>query len=232
MNINRLLNIIKPNRKYQKTYSQMGEDLIIKSYFNSIQVFTPSYIDLGAFDPFNLSNTALFYESGSNGINIEPNPLKYSKFLKYRHNDINLNIGIGTKNGEMNYYMMSSPVLNTFSIEQAKECEAKWGYKILDVIPVQVRPLSWVIQNYCPNKFPDFLSIDIEGEEEEIVNEIKTFGSLPSVICIETLTFAIGSGGVKRRDLIDSIVSFGFEIYADTHLNTILVRNNSNNFRK
>jgi len=232
MKLNRLRNFFYPNNQNKKSYSQMGEDIIVKTYFDSIKVFTPTYIDIGAFDPFNLSNTALLYELGSIGINIEPNPIQFKKFLKHRRKDTNLNIGIGAKDGQIDYYIMSSSVLNTFSAEQAKEYESQWGYRILDILPIQVRTLSWVVQNYFQGRFPDFLSIDIEGLEEEVIQEMKKITSLPSVICIETLTFATDSGGVKRESLTDTLKTLGFEIYADTHLNTILVNKYSLKMRK
>ncbi len=221
MIISQILNYIRPN--YKKTYSQMGEDLIVKNYFSSIKNFSPSYIDIGAFDPFSLSNTALLYESGSRGINIEPNPLQYKRFLKHRSKDTNLNIGIGPKEGKLDYYRMSSPVLNTFSKEQAEECEQKWGIKILDIIPIDVKPFTWVFQNYFNGKFPDFLSMDIEGLEDKLIDEMKTFPSLPAVICIETLSFAMDTSGTKKDSLLNTLVGLNYKIYADTHLNTILV---------
>ncbi len=223
MKLNQCRNFFRSDIQSKKTYSQLGEDLIIKNYFDSIKVFTPTYIDIGAFDPFNLSNTALFYELGSIGINVEPNPAQFKMFIKHRRKDINLNIGIGAKDGQLDYHMMSSAVLNTFSHEKALEYESEWGFRILDIIPIQVRTLSWVIQNYLQGKFPDFMSLDSEGMEDDIIQEMKTLGSLPSLICIETLTFAMDSSGVKRNSLTNALMALGFEIYADTHLNTILV---------
>lgn len=54
------------------SYSQCGEDLIVSFIFNRLGILNPNYIDIGAHHPYKLSNTAFFYESGSRGINIEP----------------------------------------------------------------------------------------------------------------------------------------------------------------
>ena len=104
------------DKKYKKTsFSQCGEDLIIKFIFDNIGIHEPSYIDIGAHHPYFISNTALFYKNGCRGINIEPDPILFKGFLKYRNEDKNLNIGVSSTNNEMDFYIISTPTLNTFS---------------------------------------------------------------------------------------------------------------------
>src|SRR5258705_5903293 len=89
-----------PKRTYrQNSFSQSGEDLIIKFIFNALGIDKPSYIAIGAHHPYFLNNTAIFYESGSRGINIEPNDENIILFNRYRKQDINLNIGIAQETG-------------------------------------------------------------------------------------------------------------------------------------
>ena len=64
----------KSSPPYYKSYSQSGEDLIIRFIFESLKILKPNYLDIGAFKPFELSNTALFYENGCTGVLVEPNP--------------------------------------------------------------------------------------------------------------------------------------------------------------
>ncbi|MFM7886227.1 MAG: glycosyltransferase family 2 protein, partial [Pseudanabaena sp.] len=68
-NFNKAINSKKTTKM---SYSQCGEDLIIQFIFSSLGISKPSYIDIGAYDAHKLSNTAVFYEQGSRGINIEP----------------------------------------------------------------------------------------------------------------------------------------------------------------
>jgi hypothetical protein len=44
------------------SYSQSGEDLIVRVYFDILGITNPTYIDIGAHHPYFISNTALFYE--------------------------------------------------------------------------------------------------------------------------------------------------------------------------
>src|SRR5437763_16778861 len=57
-----------------RTYAQFGEDLIFLNIFALLGINTPSYIDVGAHHPVNISNTALLYERGCRGIKIDANP--------------------------------------------------------------------------------------------------------------------------------------------------------------
>jgi hypothetical protein len=56
-----------------RTYAQHGDDLAVLNIFKRLGIERPSYLDVGAYHPFDLSNTALLYERGSRGINVEPN---------------------------------------------------------------------------------------------------------------------------------------------------------------
>ena len=116
----KLINHIKHNLKiflrerrniesinHKKSYSQCGEDLIVKFIFDSLSIAKPSYIDIGAHDPFLISNTALFHELGSRGINIDPDDNLLEKIKAVRPEDINLNIGVGPEKSTMDLYIMS-----------------------------------------------------------------------------------------------------------------------------
>ena len=76
------------------SYSQYGEDLIVRFALENLQIQQPRYIDIGANKPFSGSNTAIFHESGSRGINIEPDPFLFAAFQRFRKRDINLNLGV------------------------------------------------------------------------------------------------------------------------------------------
>lgn len=103
-------------KKYEKkSFSQSGEDLIVKFIIDNLGINKPTYIDIGAHHPYFISNTALFYKNGCRGINIEPDPPLFKVFLKYRKEDVNLNIGISDCNSESDFYIISASTLNTFS---------------------------------------------------------------------------------------------------------------------
>ena len=79
------------------SYSQHLEDLVLFSIFYDVK--NGFYIDIGAHDPNHISVTKAFYLKGWYGINIEPLPSKYKALQIHRRRDINLNLGIGEKEG-------------------------------------------------------------------------------------------------------------------------------------
>ncbi|HLG02844.1 MAG TPA: FkbM family methyltransferase [Bacteroidia bacterium] len=218
--------IIPPGRINEKrSFSQCGEDLILDFLFRELGISKPSYLDIGAHHPKYLNNTYLFYLNGSRGINIEPDPALFSEFGKTRSGDINLNIGIGEKETEADFYIMTEPTLNTFVKEEAERIEREQSfYKIKEVRKIRLRAVTDVIREYRNGIFPDFMSLDVEGLDEMILRSIDFKINAPKVICVETLTFAANRTGQKKEDLIRFVSEMGYMIYADTHINTIFVR--------
>lgn len=213
--------ITKRNKKV--SYSQCGEDLIIKFIFETLGIRTPSYIDIGAHNPEYLSNTAIFYKNCSSGINIEPEPTLFKAFLKARKRDINLNIGVSDLQGEIDFYIMSAPTLNTFSKNEADKYTNE-GYYVESIKKVEVDTINNVITNYCKGNFPDFLSLDVEGLDFEILKSIDYDKSVPTVMCVETISFSETGNGVKDKQIINFLESKGYMVYADTYINTIFVK--------
>jgi len=205
------------------SYSQCGEDLIIKFIFDQLQIHQPSYIDIGAHDPFYLSNTALFYQYGSKGINIEPDPALFQTFATHRKQDINLNIGIGDTAGSAKFYIISTPTLNTFSKTEAEGYSKEGPFTIKEVIDVPVDTIGNVIERYHGGVFPDLLNIDAEGVDEQIIKSINYQQSVPTIICLETISFSSSGNGKKNKELIDYVTDNGYFVYADTYINTIFV---------
>lgn len=216
---------ISDEDKYKKiSFSQSGEDLIVKFIFDNLGIPNPTYIDIGAHHPYFISNTALFYKNGCRGINIEPDPTLFNEFLKHRKEDINLNIGISDRNTELDFYIISSPTLNTFSKEEAEKYSLEGNYKIKSIKKINVQTLQDILNNFSNGIFPQFLSIDAEGVDEIIIRELNFDKNFPIVICIETISFSTSGNGIKNKDLIEYITNNGYLLYVDTNINSIFVK--------
>lgn len=208
---------------YRKSYSQCGEDLIVRFIFDQLNIVIPSYIDIGAHHPYIISNTSTLYENGSKGVNIEPNPPFFDLFIKERPNDINLNIGISDKEQNLEYFEFNEPALNTFSTEE-KENLLKEGKTLTATKIVSTNNLAFVIANYCNNLFPNFLSLDVEGYDMVVLNQIDFENNYPIVICVETISFSAKGNGIKNNELIDFLISKGYFLHSDTYINSIFVK--------
>jgi FkbM family methyltransferase len=209
---------------YKKSYSQSGEDLIVKYVFDVLGIARPSYMDIGAHHPLHLNNTALFSENGSKGINIEPDPTLFKAFLDHRPLDVNLNIGIADKKSVLDFFIINDPVLNTFSREEAENYQKEGAFRIVGEKKVEVDTVRSVLDQFWQGKFPDFLTIDAEGVDDIVLKSIDFDNNFPTVICVETISFSKTGRGVKNQDLIGFVQSKGYLLYADTYINSIFVR--------
>jgi FkbM family methyltransferase len=211
---------------YGKTsYSQCGEDLLVQYVFKLRGIEKPSYIDIGANDPYSLSNTAIFYLNGCKGINIEANPNLIGKFLKERPGDINLNIGIGSVEGEFDFYMMDDPTLCSFSKAESEKYESTGLYKVIEVKRILLTTIQKILEKYTNGIFPDFLSLDAEGMDFEILKTVDFKENAPKVICVEAADYSPVGGGARRSELIEFLVGKDYFEYANTNLNAIMVKN-------
>ena len=215
------------NKSFPKlSYSQSGEDLIIRFVFDNLEIKNPSYIDIGAYDPYEYSNTAIFYKDGSRGINLEPLPDQYQKFLIDRKEDINLNIAISDKTGETDFSIMPNKKLSRMVNYTGKDETSSVSQR--SIIKIKTTTIMSVLQNYCNKTLPDFLSIDTEGSDLQILKSIDYNYYSPHLICIETMTHSQKRGGSKKIDeIFDFLESKGYFVYANTYINSIFVRKKS-----
>lgn len=203
------------------SYSQKGEDLVIEQIFANRK--TGFYIDIGAHNPNVFNNTKKFYLKGWHGINIEPNPRLINEFFKQRPRDINLNIGIGNSSGTATFYEFIADGLSTFSKTESDK-NVQLGYKIKQILKIPVWTLAEVIQKYVKSNI-DFISIDTEGLDIEVLESNNWKKFRPTVVCIETRDFnsmITGKKNSNKKSLIDSLmVKNGYVQYYDNGLNTI-----------
>jgi len=211
------------NKHKRKSYSQSGEDIIVNYIFEQIGILKPTYMDIGAHHPYYLNNTQLFYDKGCTGINVEPDPSLFKLFPKYRKKDLNINCGIGSSQGELWFNIMSASTLNTFSLEEAQRFQTDFGFKIEKKVMIKVKTIKSILSEYHIQKFPDFLSVDIEGLEEEVIRSFDFNVDKPTVICLETISYSETGKGKKNHDLINYLKDKGYMEYADTNINTIFV---------
>src|SRR4051812_3239166 len=214
-----------PRPLYKKaTYSQTGEDLLIKSCLTFLEIGNPRYIDIGAHHPYYLNNTALLYEEGFTGINAEPNPTLFHYFSKFRKRDTNLMLGVGLRKGEETFYMMSPSTLSTFSKDEAEDYE-KRGFTIASRPSVKIDTIPNIIKDHNNGKFPEILSIDIEGLDYLILESLDLSSNYPKIICAES-TKCDTKIDLKNKDhkLIQLLTDKGYTVFADTFVNTILFK--------
>ncbi len=175
----KLLSLLFPNADI--AYSQSGEDMLLCNHIFNNQK-SGFYVDVGAHHPRRFSNTYLLYKKGWSGINIDPVP-NMQQLFKERVRDINISVGISNKRGFMQYYTFSKSPLNTFEPEVARQQEQKYGNP--KEIETEVFTLREILDNYANNKKIDFMNIDVEGHEIEVLSSNDWEKYSPRVIALE-----------------------------------------------
>lgn len=206
--------------KIERSYSQSGEDKILRHLFNNRKQETIRYLDIGTNHPVVSNNTYLFYRTGSYGVCIEPNPRFVDMIRRYRPRDLCLGVGLGTTDGEAEFFVMSAHTLSTFSREEAEALDSQGKYTIESVIKVQVREINFVMDEYFSSP-PDLVSIDAEGWSEQLVRWFDFQRSRPFCFCVETITFSEDGTGKKIDGIFEVFEKNDYEVYADTRINTI-----------
>ncbi len=170
-----------------KTYSQHGEDIVFLNIFKLIGCEKITWLDLGAHHPFNISNTALLYERGHRGINVEANPNQAENFAIHRPEDINLQVGVGEKPGVLKFYLIDKfSGRNSFSKSSAEQFVRDYpAFKIEEVIDIPVITVPHILKQCGRETYPDLLSLDVEGLDEKIILSLDLRKDGPKIICVE-----------------------------------------------
>lgn len=205
------------------SYSQEGEDLILHRFLeNKSNGF---YVDVGAHHPKRFSNTYMFYKKGWRGINIDPMPGSLDNFNKERPDDINLEIGISNTQGELKYHMFNESALNTFSAVEANKKNGLRNYKIIGTKLIPTFSLEYIFDNYLDDKQTiDFISIDVEGLDLEVLKSNDWNRYRPQLVLIEDLQRLSLNEFITNSELYSYLNLLNYELVAKT-LNTLFFKN-------
>jgi FkbM family methyltransferase len=169
-------------------YSQFGEDALLQSYFDSkiARGERGFYVDIGAFAPITFSNTFWFYQRAWRGINVDAAPGSMRAFRVARPRDVNLECAVSSMEGSVTFYQLGArSVLNTVSRDQAHRVAAAENLQVREVT-VPSRRLSAILEQHVPpGQRIDFLSVDVEGHDLEVLrsNDWERFS--PELVLVE-----------------------------------------------
>jgi FkbM family methyltransferase len=168
------------------SYSQEGEDIVLERFLDSSQ--KGFFVDVGAHHPIRFSNTYRFYLKGWKGLNIDATPKSMDAFKELRKKDVNLEVGVGLTKGILKYYLFDEPALNTFNKERVDYLLNNSNYRLKSQVDVDVKPLSLILEeNLIHDQEIDFLSIDVEGLDYEVLLSNDWSKYRPKIILIEDL---------------------------------------------
>jgi FkbM family methyltransferase len=165
------------------SYAQNGEDIVLaRAYSEQADGF---YVDVGANEPTHDSVTRYFYDRGWNGLNIEPQTDCFERLRAARPRDVNLNIGVGEKPDRLAFFFVpDAAAMSTFSAERVAKLERE-GYRV-ERHNVQVTTLEAVFAEHVGDRTVEFLKVDIEGLEEQVLGQFDWARWRPRVVVVES----------------------------------------------
>ena len=164
------------------SFAEHFEDLIL---FDALKKEDSIFwIDIGAYDPLDLSVTKAFSLGGGRGINVEPLKHNFEKLVFDRPRDINVEVCVSNFNGEIVLFEAGpASSVEQVTLKRIKKNNALTGERI-----VQAVTMSSLLQSHLPiNQKISFLKIDVEGHEVKVLQGMNFKQCRPLVIIIESV---------------------------------------------
>jgi FkbM family methyltransferase len=184
------------------------------------------FVDVGAGSPVWDSVTHWFSRNGWTGINIEPSPVRFKELVEARKADVNLNVGIHSRHGTMDYYhVLQNDVGHGWGLSSfdplMKLFAERRGFCV-DVLRVQVLPLVSILDQHATGRVIDFMKIDVEGLELEVLKSCDFERHRPRILCIEALKPENAIPSFSEWEPI--VICNGYQFAAFDGLNNYYVR--------
>ena len=207
----------------RKQYSQWGEDQYVNFFFKDVQ--KGIYLDVGCFHPYMYSNTCLLHKKGWTGINVDINQTSIDLFNIARPKDINLCTTIDENKRKFTMYYDDpfSPVntLDKNFYENLKES----FFKNKKILSVQSKTIKEIIEISKIENKVDFINIDVEGSDYDILKQIDLKKLKVKLVSIETHN--VDGSASKNVDLISRFLEKNnFSIYKRIGPSTLFRLNN------
>jgi FkbM family methyltransferase len=163
------------------SYAQNAEDVVLARLFAGQP--TGRYVDIGAGDPVIASVTKHFYDLGWRGVNIEPIPSKAEQLREGRPGDVNLAVAVGAKPGKATLHVVVDAWgWSTLDDRLAAGYTEHNDWQV-DHVEVELVTLADVLDEH-PGPV-DFLKIDVEGAEQDVIEGADWARHRPRVIVVE-----------------------------------------------
>lgn len=150
---------------------EYGEDIFIRRFFKDLK--SGIYVDVGCYHPIKGSLTYYLYINGWSGMNIDLSQTSIDLFKISRPKDINIRAAISNFDGETHYY-------ENGKINQQNSLIGNNENKI----KIQSYKLNTLLEKFKIHKV-DFLNIDVEGHDFNVISNFDFKKYKPKLISIE-----------------------------------------------
>lgn len=202
----------------KQSWSQFGEDTYVFNTFFKTREEPGVYVEAGAMNGIELSNTKLFEEMGWNGVLVEAMPSKFSELTQNRPRDRCFQCVLSDTPGDVKHLSVHDTLPQVSSIvEENKSHQEHWHTSgNSKTVEVKTRTLGDIFKE-CNLTHVNFFSLDIEGYELFALQGMD-WNVRVDVWCIEMLG--------DRCDAVRNLLKRNGYVYHSTlHINEIWVDN-------
>lgn len=200
-----------PAAHAMSAYAQQGEDQILRTLLQ----YRPDpgfYVDVGAHHPWHFSNTYAFYRRGWRGINVDATPGSMRAFEKARPRDVNVECAVASERRLLVFREFDNPEMNGLCDESTDLRGAPRTGREVRRTEMVTRTLADVLDAHLPpGQHVDFLSVDVEGFDLDVLRSNDWDRYRPSVVVAEDITVFYPSdvAGSELARYLDGI-GYGF----------------------
>jgi len=173
----------------KKNFTVTGVDLLVERFFSNINVDNGIYVDIGCNHPFYNNNTFLLHQKGWSGINVDLDFHSIDMFNYFRPKDVNKQIAVSDKIGEQEFFFYhSKSTINTLS----SEIHNLRGHNAKEIRRIKIDTLDNIIEHTVyANKKINFLTIDVEGYELNVLKGFNFKKYEPDMVIVEYIDTSI-----------------------------------------
>ena len=195
-------------------YSQYDEEkYILNALENWIPVGGGRFLDIGAWNAKDKSNTRALYELGWSGVLIEPSPGPMLNLLAEYGDDPRITLVMGAvtvEPGLVRLHITDDAVSTT---DEATFDKWKGTAKYIGSLHTPGIPLQYIAQHF--GGF-DFVNIDAEGTSTELLFEMISQGWQTKCICVEH--------DGREGEIISRVTPAHYHVVYGNETNLVLVR--------
>ena len=211
----------------RKLYSNWGIDLLIKDILKKNKQ-KGIYIDIGCHHPLINNNTYDLYRNGWKGINVDLDFNSIDMFNYFRPRDNNFVAALSNKKGQADlYFFHNRAPKNTISKQRGKGAKS--------IKRIKVDTLDNIIKN---SKFKikdiDFLSIDVEGNELNVLKGLNFGKYRPKIVSIEFMKpnikefYQHNIKGILKSNIYKFMISKKYKLVNWIHDDLVFISKTSN----
>lgn len=197
----------------QKSYAQLGQDLLALKFFHLYPAHHKVFLDIGAFDGIGFSNSRLFFEQGWMGVCVEPVLKNFTKLQKLYDgtNVVTVRAAATDHEGQLELNVATIPWAEEWGSDvssPADDTKERWPDYIWDKEVVPATTVNKILEASRISHV-DFVSIDVEGQELAVLRGFDLATYQPHLIVVEY------SDKAERQALVKHLSNQGYFVWSD-----------------